>query len=177
MLGTVPASAEPRQVPSHSAAEQRVRRIAHKLLGDDFSSFLGFTPKFQIVFSTRPNAYARKDLTIVLSTALLNLATEDSELAFAMAHEIGHLAMHNSTHAPPLNLMSSSSDGTRLTQEIEADAFALQLIRSSQIFNSDAGASLLARILSEGKVVDTGFSSTYPTLELRIRYLHSTRAE
>jgi hypothetical protein len=84
---------------------------------------------------------------------------------------MGHLALHHSQHAEPLNLASLGSQKTFIAREVDADKFANMLIKSGEEFELTAGLSVLRKILNHGLRSDPKFAHTYPTLGIRIQHI------
>ena len=93
----------------------------------------GFSAKLIISNSSYPSASILKD-EITLSQGLLHLASADSEIAFVLAHEIGHSLLG---HEHTSMLLGS---GQAVQDEKEADRLALALLQAS---GYDPGASTL----------------------------------
>lgn len=148
--------------------------VTHTLVGEDQIAFLGFFPTFRVVDSPWPNAFARGSSEIVLTTALLDSVENERELAFVIAHELGHLRLGH-THA---NLGSSDSalvrsnlGKTYALREIDADCFAHNLLIESSVASSSDGAQLLRRIVDQRTALGSIGQEQFSTLSRRIEVL------
>lgn len=95
----------------------RVLDAAQKLLSSLNMSFRA--PALTLVISPQPviNAFAKPDGTVQINLALCELISDSpSELAFAVAHELGHIVQFNNAGASILIPTNSEQD---------ADAWAL----------------------------------------------------
>ena len=105
--------------------------------------------RFVVVQGEELQAYSFPGGTIVLTEGLARLFDTDDEFAFALAHEIAHIALRHhvftfrlrhaaSSEAPPERVMMATIKG-RLDsdQEMEADRYgALYAVRAGYRFNS-----------------------------------------
>jgi len=135
----------------------------NKIAGDQPSAFLGFSPSLSVSNSRFPNAYIRPNGKIVLTVGMLALVESQSELAFIIAHEIGHLLLeHHQGKGEQQNDKNSEA------LELEADLFALKALTSAGLETS-AGIDLLLRIAAFGEKQSLG--TLYPTLFKRAELL------
>ncbi len=67
------------------------RHALQLIAGDDIIARFGLVPTIEVRESSRPNAYAISPARIVLTSALFDAIQNSSELAFVLAHEVGHL--------------------------------------------------------------------------------------
>lgn len=171
-MGTTAATA-----PASQTLHGSIPDIMSALFGDDVSAFLGITPRFLIADSPLPNAYARPDGTIVLTSTLLGMLETKDELAFIIAHETGHLMLHQDAGARLLghshrllgNLRTSPPE--RVQMELEADEFAVILMARSG-FNSQSAVAFLERLGSWGMDSQAPLSHIRPSLRTRLERLH-----
>lgn len=98
------------------------------------------------------NAYASSSQNIVVFTGLINQSKYDDEIAFVLAHEIGH---HAYKHMD--SFMSSS-----VKNEYEADLFAINIIKKSRYSISKARRVLL-KIAKSNSMISTNYSNTHPS--------------
>lgn len=147
---------------SAQARLPEVRATMHALAGDDLKAFLGFTPAIEVVDLPIANAMARKPNRITLTTGLLKLLRDRDELAFVLAHELGHLKEGG----------DDALGGEISEHEVSADMFAVGLLRQAGLEQS-AGSSALRRVLNNQLTV---IGPNHPTCRLlieRIRRLNS----
>ena len=71
-----------------------VERVAAPLLKDTYRKNVNF--KFRILDSTEVNAFASPNGYIYITTGLLDIIESDDELAFIIAHEMGHIEKKHS---------------------------------------------------------------------------------
>lgn len=114
----------------------------HELGGHDLSAFFGFTPQISFHVSTERNAYAAYPYEVVLTTGLIESCYNRAELAFVIAHELGHLYKRHASGSALVNDRTIASD-QRL--EVEADRFAAELLDGAQ-YGRLAGRLVLARL-------------------------------
>ncbi|RIL06107.1 MAG: hypothetical protein DCC75_11100, partial [Proteobacteria bacterium] len=119
----------------------------------------------------RPNAFALGAQTIALSTGLFNLVNTRDELAFVLAHELGHIALGHSIESPA-NLSPESQIEQHLKDEIQADRFAVQLMKNAGIA-PDSALDLLARLSHGGNKNAKVRTNIYYTLSPRLNALKS----
>ncbi len=142
----------------------------HLLFGDDLAAFTGFTPQILISPQAMPNAFARGDSTIVLTSGLLAAIKSEDELAFVLAHEVAHLMKHQKRAAQYSLLPLSSRSKSLLELEYDADLFALRLMKRAGL-STTAGASILERNGNFGAEFGAPLSSTHPSLVARLERL------
>ncbi|MCB0336599.1 MAG: M48 family metalloprotease, partial [Bdellovibrionales bacterium] len=157
--GAEPTFAEASAIPSSHSKSRLIemgKQILHTLAVDDLTAFFGFTPAIEIVQSNTVNAFAMAPGTLLLSTGLCQNFTSESEFAFVIAHEIGHLILHSEKY----------EDRHVESREFEADKFALQLLQKSG-YNTQAGILLLTRLRNSPEAYDNGL------LEARLALMQS----
>lgn len=161
---------------SARALNESIPDIVSALFGDDVTAFIGVTPSFLIADSPLPNAYARPDGTIVLTSTLLNILESRDELAFIIAHESGHLMLHQEAgtrllgHSHRLLGNLRTSPITRVQMELEADEFAVVLMRRSGLAAGSAVA-FLERLGRWGSDSHMPLSQIRPPLQTRLARL------
>jgi predicted Zn-dependent protease len=103
-------------------------------------SSLGYTPppSLQIIDSHAANAFIRHRNEVVLTRALVARVTDESELAFILAHEMAHVALGHDR-------------GGGIPAEMEADALALKVVTALD-FNPCSGSDVLERLGSPAQI-------------------------
>ena len=103
-------------------------------------SSLGYTPppSLQIIDSHAANAFIRHRNEVVLTKALVARVTDESELAFILAHEMAHVALGHDR-------------GGGISAEMEADALALKVVTALD-FNPCSGSDVLERLGSPAQI-------------------------
>ena len=179
----------------------RVEKVAAPLLKDTYRKNIDF--KFRILDSTEVNAFASPNGYIYITKGLLDIVESDCELAFVIAHEMGHiekkhavtryrralaamffstlfLASNNNYEDPETALLSVVMaelvlKGYSREQEKEADEVALSHLKR-------AGMDHLSYRMVMGKFKDMRqqkiyaidkIFSTHPTPEKRIENLNN----
>lgn len=155
-----------------------------------------FPFSFSVKKSKRKNAYIMPGGHIVIFTGLLNELKSENELAFILAHEIGHFykrhhlksfgknlalmfiaSMISSSISFSLDDLSKTASLTTLSfsrrDETEADVFALRLLANH--YGHVAGYDGLFKIFSKvegrsGKMLQ--FFNSHPASQTRIEYLN-----
>lgn len=145
---------------SHTHWEHRVMKVANRLLESSQIDYIDMSLKFQVVDLKKPNAYAISPDLLVVTTGLLDLIENDSELGFIVAHEIGHLALGHSGKVRALTAQN------QVQHELEADAFAKSLMIKSGLDYAD-GVNLLLRLANKKTRLGLTIGDSYPTLRLR----------
>lgn len=177
-----------------------VERVAAPLLKDTYRKNVNY--KFRILDSTEVNAFASPNGYIYITTGLLDIIESDDELAFIIAHEMGHiekkhsvinyrqrlaamffsalfLASNNNYEDPEKVLLTVVMTdlvlkGYSRQQENEADAVALSHLKR-------IGMDHLSYKMVMGKFIDMRqqkiyaidkIFSTHPTPEKRIENLN-----
>lgn len=132
--------------------------LLYRLTGDDPATFLRLTPQVTLHSSLHPNAFSTSRGVITVSTGLIEEVRSSDELAFVLAHELGHLALHRAERWHQFTGRRITSSELR---EREADNFARQLLAETG-FEEGSGLALRER-LSMGTI------SGYP---LPLRVIH-----
>ena len=116
-------------------------------------------PKLNLVQSTKLLAYADCDSkTITISDKTLESLKSDSELAFILAHELGHLYYCHS--APELSgfilsdFQKSIIEETHKRWEIEADSFAIATLKQTN-YSASESINLLERVEDSANIHGT----------------------
>lgn len=149
-----------------------------------------YTYRIDVMDEEMPNAMAFPGGLVVVTTALLDRVESENELAFVLAHELGHY--RNRDHLRMLGrgvvfgimfsvLMDNGAGSVGLTasdltlrrfsraQESDADVFALGILQAEY---GHVGGSLqfFERLLAEdrGDAWFTAYLSTHPATEARI---------
>lgn len=101
---------------------------------------LGYTrpSSVLIIDSHAPNAFIRNKNEVVLTKALIGRVTDESELAFILAHEMAHLALGHDLRGG-------------ISAEVEADTLALK-VATALNFNPCSGFEVLERLGSPAKI-------------------------
>jgi Zn-dependent protease with chaperone function len=147
-----------------------------------------------------PNAFALPGGAIVVTSGLLAAVESENELAFVLAHEIGHFAARDHLRAIGRGLILQlglravvgagpgdvvpglaagvASSGFSRAQERDADAFALALVAAE--YGHVAGADAFFRRLPDAEAGlgtrAAAWFSTHPVSEARIEALHERAA-
>lgn len=123
----------------------------------------------ELVPSTRLNAHAGSE-AITVTTALVEFAGSDDELAFLLGHELGHVALgHNEDEALGL------SGVARRSVESAADRFGLHAAARAG-YDPRAAAEIVAR-LAAARDQRRRIDPAHPSLPARIAMLRSWAAE
>lgn len=147
--------------------ERYWRDILHQLAGDDVSAYLGVIPVLSVQTAPRPNAYSISPNKVVISSGLLDLVETPSEFAFVLAHELAHVVLHHADRESP------KEAGTMIRREIEADAYAMKLLRERG-FDPGAGLSVLSKLREFGRENGALLEHSYPSLSVRFKVLDRT---
>lgn len=133
----------PRSIDYTFELNRRVPLVLHRLGGDDIRAYFGFVPKLMVLQTDQLNAFAFPSGTIAFTRGLLAQIRSDDELAFVLAHELGHLVLHH--HSDPQAFLRPTGAPTNLLQrEVEADAYAIRLLHEAG-FDTAQGLELLER--------------------------------
>lgn len=160
--------------------QSRVRQVAARLA----AHVPGRQFIVQVVEAPSVNAYALPGGYVFLSRALVDgLENAEDELAFLIAHEMGHVVRGHPTEKVFLDtLLGAVRSGQLLAQlvslghsreqELEADEFALELLVKAG-FRSEAGLDLMDRLaISEhARSPLESYWSTHPSLAERRQHL------
>lgn len=146
------------------------RELIHRMAGDDLHAFFGFSPRISVVPNFAPTAFAEPAGNLIVSSGLLPFLRSPSEFAFVLAHELGHILLGHtgdSEHKNSLpSLVGAGSFSELLEHELEADRFALKLLKQGNFHVADASA-LLARIGEIGKEFGIPYDAVNPGLKIR----------
>jgi Zn-dependent protease with chaperone function len=159
----------------HRRMERAVSKVFRGIVGDDAKTFLGFVPEIEVREAVVPFAYAATGPRVVLSTGLIRRLADEDELAFVLAHELGHLLLHHEERFD-----RAAFDGTNrslevlIQSELAADRVALRLLEGSP-FSADSAAAVLAKLAGGGRP-GRFRPELFPSLARRIRTLQSRTA-
>jgi len=142
--------------------------------------------RFLVVQGAEPQAYSFPDGTIGLTEALANLFNEDDELAFAIAHEIAHVALRHQisifrlrqaagSEVSPEQLMLETIMGHfGSDQEMEADRYgALYAVRAG--YRATSAADALEKLAADSNSPSSG--PGHPDYSQRVSAMESFRSE
>ena len=107
-----------------------------------------------------------------MSSGLLELVTERSELAFVLAHEIGHLVLHSPTSVEQMSGGTAKPIGEMIDHELEADLFALTLLEEASL-DPKAAVRFLNKVSCFGSENGLSMGDLYPTLRYRVAALRN----
>ncbi len=185
--------------PSQLAAErqQQLQRRFRQLLAE-LDGELSNSDDYRLLFRHSPrlgaNALALPSGTLVVTDALVELASSELQLVSVLAHEIGHVEHRHALRRAiqssvlPLIIISISGDVSSATSlvatlptlaleagysqqfEREADAFALRYLQQNQL-SAEPFIRLLQRLEERHPQQSTLFLSTHPTTRERIQAL------
>lgn len=154
------------------------KNILHTFAGDDLSAFFGITPSVLLLPDSTPNAFVSDPGHIILTKGLLQIIETRDELAFVVAHELGHVKLGHIAHndrAIPALADRGTSQRELIERELQADKFALQLLSDSGL-NPRAGLRLLGKIAALARLDSPGLLSPYPSLKVRLEALSEAPA-
>ncbi len=153
-------------VISPKLAESYSRKIIHALVGDDVAAYLSISPEINVIKVSQPAAFAASN-RLVISTGLLEMANSASEIAFVLAHEMGHLALH---HRGAHFTGERDQMQREMADELDADQFAAQLLHDSGM-EPRAGIAILSRLDHLGTEHGIEARSLFPSIGGRIQAL------
>ncbi len=149
------------------------KKILHSFAGDDLSAYFGIAPSILLLPGTAPNAFVSDSEHIILTRGLVQIIENQDELAFVVAHELGHLKLGHlvqNSNALPALAERTVSHRQLIERELDADKFAVDLLMKSG-FNPGSGLKLLGKISAFSAGESVVAQSAYPSLNLRIRAL------
>lgn len=171
-LGLVGIVCNPAQGFSENASTPdalSAKNVLSALVGDDSAAFLGFTPRIKRIENPEPNAFAVKSQSqIVISAGLLDAIKNPSELAFVLAHELGHLVLHSGANRP--SVLGQEERQSAMDRELEADMYAVKMLRDSG-FDPAAGQSFISRVMGVRSRRNLSLGILYPSLKVRLERL------
>lgn len=147
-----------------------IKQLLHRLGGDDLEAYFGINPRIVLMHSLQPNAFAVAPNTIVLTSALLDNLESQDELAFALAHELGHFALGHTTQHRAHQALAAPSMTTQIAHEMEADAFAWNLLDQAKL-DRQAGLRLLTRLSRFGHKGAAKLALSFPSFAPRLEVL------
>lgn len=154
----------PNLVTDHSKPDNTA--LLRMLVGDDATAYLGLNPKIRQIKSSEPNAFALPaSAEIVISEGLSSFVQTQSEMAFVLAHELGHLVLHGNSVKSSI-LGKETQNKSALEMELEADQFALQVLKQSG-FDMRAPSAFLTRMAQKEGHAHVPFGKIYPSLGIR----------
>jgi predicted Zn-dependent protease len=106
----------------------------------DYYRTLGYAIPTALVVIDSPaaNAFIRKKTEVVLTQTLLAHVTDESELAFILAHEFAHVALGHTIHGG-------------ISAEVAADSLALHVMTALG-FDPCSGTNVLERLGSPSRL-------------------------
>ena len=131
-------------------------------LGRQLSAAAGFRPdevRFYVLASNEVNAYATVNKTIFLTTGLLARIRSEAELAFVMAHELGHIEHnHGVERYKKAMKLARSLVNSRGRKEFEEDPYSISRYSRGQELEADSfGLAQFAKSEYPGFSVDSLF--------------------
>ncbi len=187
---------ESKQTPIEISSEtyNRLEKIKNDILNADPKFPKTSDVKINIVKSNDINAYSYPNGDIDITEKLYDELKSDEELAFILAHEMGHykhkdhlmhLRRNIATGATIIifSIFNPNGDITKVasgsiqlsdlsfsrTDEMNADKYAIDML--NKIYgNAKAGIKVM-EILKEKNKFNIEFMSTHPDLEKRIQYI------
>lgn len=138
--------------------------IIHQLVGDDVHSSLGSYPNLRINMHHFPNAFARTQNKMTISSGLISHLDSSEEFAFIIAHELGHLFLKHT------EMQAATTMEEFIAREKEADKYALKLLQQSH-FDQKRGTKILHKLANFQVSDNTTLAAIYPSLSDRIREL------
>ena len=123
------------------------KKILHSIAGDDLQAYFGIVPSLTVLDTPKLDAFVTEKGELYFSSGLLRLIESESELAFIISHEIGHVLLgHHRSALTRLHLASpGAKEGSYLHQEIGADALASDLL-SEAGYDTASGVHFMERI-------------------------------
>lgn len=129
---------DPSSTLSTLAPTKQATRLFH-LISQHYKSLGYATPtELTVSNSEAANAFIRKKFEVVLTKGLLGRVTDDSELAFILAHELAHVALSHGLHGG-------------IPAEVAADALALKVVTTLK-FNPCSGSTVLEKLGSPAQL-------------------------
>lgn len=103
--------------------------------------------RVHIIQAPQANAFAVRPANVVLTSSLLERVRSHDELAFILAHELGHLALHHSDDSipQPLALVRKTRHAHLARIEVDADRFAATVL-SAGGYNPQAAQQVMQRV-------------------------------
>jgi predicted Zn-dependent protease len=181
-----------------SRPDERMQALVERLAGHWPESPYSF--ELQIGTSEEPNAYALPGGAIVVNRGLLERIESENELAFVLAHEIGHFRNRDhirrigrgalaelvllalgagGAEALPSLISDLTQRGFDRDQESEADAFGLTLVFAEygHVGGADAFFTLLPDAEADLGEKLSSYFETHPVTAERIAALRALAAE
>lgn len=141
------------------------KQLLHSIGGDDSRSYFGFSPHITVVTNPLPFAALTGGSTLLFSSGLLEVLRTRDEYAFLIAHELAHEMLgHLSSHR--------QNTPWSLNEELEADQFALKLLRDSD-FKVENSIQILHRLELFGGEAGLPLNRLHPTLSKRREQLQT----
>ncbi|MBI3815195.1 MAG: M48 family metalloprotease [Nitrospinae bacterium] len=111
----------------------------------------------------KADACVYPDGTIVLTEGLINLAANDSEIAFVIAHEVGHITMGHYRQEIVYSMLDDLSFPERAKEEVEADLHGAVFMQMAG-YDPASAVSLLIKMLETRSDASAYFSERIDTL-------------
>jgi len=154
--------------PSQSDFNPEFSAALRALGGDDLIASFGYVPKVKVIKSPAPNAFSLADGTILISSAMLNLVANQSELSFVIAHEISHKLLGH-LRSEQAFLGTGASEKVLEQNELAADRLALKLFNAAKYELNAPGNVLRRASLERQWSAEESFKKS--SLDARIRAL------
>ncbi len=115
---------------------------------DDLERALGKDLYILVVDRTNPDAYLHPMGYIVITKGMIEDLTDESELVFVIAHEVGHMEKRH--YRGERGLLGLSQEAYNLAKEMEADNYGVHCLKALG-YDPLASVHVLERLIKLGR--------------------------
>jgi len=134
-----------------------------KSIGSMIAEASNVDVRIVITKESKADAFIYPDGTIVLTEGIINLAGNDSEIAFVIAHEVGHITMGHYRQEIVYSILDDLSLSERAKEEVEADLHGAVFMQTAG-YDPASAVSLLIKMIETRSDVSAYFSERIDTL-------------
>lgn len=135
----------------------------HRYICNKIAAASKIDVRILITKESKADASVYPDGTIVLTEGLINLARNDSEIAFVIAHEVGHITMGHYKQEIVYSMLDDLSLPERAKEEVEADLHGVVFMKEAG-YEPASAVSFLIKMLETRTDVSAYFSERIDTL-------------
>lgn len=164
--------------PPHSTplpgGEREILTVKERIatIGERISKGIGLEAKILVIDEHKPEAYVYPDKTIIITTALAELAGSDDEIAFVIGHEMGHITKEHCNEEEILSILNDPSLPDWKRHEIEADISGITYARKEG-YDPSSAEKLLSKMLYYTDVSTEAFTERIDAISIYLTDLSS----
>jgi len=160
--------------PPLPGGEKEIFTVKERIagIGERISKGVGIEARILVIDERKPEAYVYPDKTIIITTALAELAGSDDEIAFVIGHEMGHITKEHCNKEEILSILNDPSLPDWKRHEIEADISGI-ISFSKAGYNPSSAEKLLSKMLYYTDVSTEAFTERIDAISIYLTDLGS----